>query len=104
MLRESGVTESAKSGPSGAPRAFAALRRPPVMVRPARLGIGSTLLRIASLSWAVVRLGEWARTSAATPDTCGVAMDVPLKYEYEEPGTVERTLTPGAPRWTVVGP
>ena len=34
--------------------------------------------------------------SAATPATCGVAIDVPLRTEYVLPGVVDRTSTPGA--------
>src|ERR1700682_6007651 len=85
-LREDGLTESVKSCPMGAPTALAAFSRPPVIVFPARLEIVSVLSRIALFTCAVVILGVFASTSAATPETCGVAMDVPLRYWYVPPG------------------
>ena len=37
-----------------------------------------------------------ASISAATPATCGEAIDVPCACPYEPPGTDEAMLTPGA--------
>src|SRR6185436_18367876 len=54
--------------------------RPPVVVAPAIAGIGSTVFRIIAFRPAVVR--EHAEsTNAAAPDTCGVAIEVPLNAE-----------------------
>src|SRR5438094_3589418 len=78
-------------------------RRPPVIVRPASAGIGSTVFSNRFLTAAVLAV-QRESTSAAAPDTWGVAIDVPLKYAYVAPGIVESTCTPGAPRWTVAAP
>src|SRR5437867_13087914 len=72
-------------------------RRPPVTVSPASAGIGSTLFNNRFLTAAVLAV-QRESTSAAAPDTCGVAIEVPLKYAYDAPGIVESTWTPGAPR------
>src|ERR1051325_5870293 len=53
-------------------------KRPPLIVLPASAGIGSTLLRISDFSVGVPSV-QCERSSAADPDTCGVAIDVPLK-------------------------
>ncbi len=58
--------------------ALLTLSLPPVTVTPESAGMGSTLLRSVLLSCAVLRL-QLERTSAAAPETCGVAMEVPLK-------------------------
>src|ERR1700682_1025272 len=79
-FRAPGLTEMVNVGPGATPSARAAFSRPPVIVFPERLGMGSVLARIALLTWAVVRPGVFARTSAATPETCGAAMEVPLRY------------------------
>ena len=42
------------------------------------------------------RAGAWAFSSAATPVTCGAAMDVPVNTSYAFPGIVLRMLVPGA--------
>ena len=61
--------------------AASAFRRQPVIVRSARAAVGSTDINSATLNWAVER--EHAdSSSAAAPDTWGVAIDVPLKYSY----------------------
>ena len=54
--------------------------RPPVTVRPDNEGIGSTLLSKLFFRPAVSR-EQADNTSAAAPETWGVAMDVPLKKE-----------------------
>src|SRR3954451_11706486 len=109
------------SGSRGAPAAVSApsaLRRPPEATLPLSAGILSTPSRIACLTWAVVRLGSAASTRAATPATCGVAIEVPLrKAQWLSPvltrlpaggvidaGQVLATLTPGAARSTVCTP
>ena len=43
-------------------------------------------------------------TSTAAPETCGVAIEVPLRKAKLPPMVVERTSTPGAPRCTLEGP
>jgi hypothetical protein len=55
------------------------LSRPPLDVFPANEGSGSVLESSVVLSAAVVRVGWAARTSAAAPATCGVAIEVPLR-------------------------
>ena len=65
-------------------------RRPPVIVRPASAGIGSTLFNNRFLTAAVLAV-QRESTSAAAPDTCGVAIEVPLKYLYAPPGYVDNT-------------
>ena len=73
------------------------LRRPPVTVTPARLARGSTFASSVDFRAAVVRL-QADNTNIAAPETCGVAMEVPLREAYEELGQVERIPTPGAPK------
>src|SRR5207247_6993361 len=58
---------------------------------------GCAPVRSRSVStWAGVIVGCAARTSAATPATCGAAMLVPLMLWYVPPVHVEYTETPGA--------
>src|SRR5437879_1969594 len=83
--------------------ALFALSLPPVSVMPESAGMGSTLLRRVLLSCAVLRL-HLESTSAAAPETCGVAMEVPLRYSYALLSVVDSTSTPGAPKWTEVAP
>src|SRR6185503_3419994 len=94
-----------------------ALRRPPVIVL---LTPESTPDRIRPRSLASETFGSAAQARAAAPETCGAAVDVPLKFEYVEPsasvctatspspeyprGVVLRMFAPGAARWTVLGP
>ncbi len=76
------MAERAKSGVGGALHARMArlaFRRPPVTVIPDSDGIGSTLLRIVVFRSAVLSV-QRERTRAAAPETCGVAIEVPLKY------------------------
>ena len=70
-----GVEESSHPG-----MALQTFSRPPVAVFPDKPDTTSTLLRIALLSWATVKLlcPPAERIKAAAPDTWGVAMDVPL--------------------------
>ena len=53
------------------------LSRPPVIVIDASAGTGSTVLSSASFNASVLK-AQCDRTSAAAPETCGVAIDVPL--------------------------
>ena len=53
-------------------------RRPPVAVMPAMDAVGAVVERIAARIWAAVMVGLRAAHRAAAPDTCGVAIDVPL--------------------------
>src|SRR5919109_5224941 len=55
-------------------------RRPPVMVSGGSSGTPSTVLSSGFFSCAVFS-AQRDRTSAAAPDTCGVAIDVPLNDE-----------------------
>ena len=78
---EAGVAERAKSGLTGVAQARMALltfSRPPVTVRPESDGMGSTLLRRSVFRLAVLS-EHLDSTSRAAPETCGVAMEVPLK-------------------------
>src|SRR5262245_2014789 len=77
--------------------------RPPVTVLPASELIWSTLFMRFAFRLAVLN-EHLESTSAAAPETCGVAIDVPLKMEKPPLGTVERMAVPGAPRSTVVAP
>ena len=67
-----------KSGMHDRIAAFA-FRRPPVSTLPVRTGIASTVDSSVDFSVAV-SIGQRESTSAAVPDTCGTAIDVPLKY------------------------
>ena len=53
--------------------------RPPVIVMPESAGIGSTLFNSSDFT-AAVFAKQRESSSAAAPDTCGVAIEVPLKY------------------------
>src|SRR5262245_9240301 len=77
--------------------------RPPVTVLPASELIWSTLLMRFAFKSAVLN-EHLESTSAAAPETCGVAIDVPLKMEKPPLRTVERMAVPGAPRSTIVAP
>jgi hypothetical protein len=83
--------------------AFSIFSRPPLTVMPERLLSGSTFASRVFFSAAVLRV-QTDNSNNAAPETCGVAMDVPLKVPYDELGRVEIMFTPGAPRCTVVGP
>lgn len=48
--------------------------------------------------------GAADQSSATAPATCGVAIDVPLMVLYDEPGQVERMLTPGAEMFGFIEP
>src|SRR6266576_801944 len=99
-----GTADTEKSGGTLQARmAVFTLRRPPVTRRPASNGIGSTLFNRLFLS-AAVSSAQLERTSAAAPETCGAAIDVPLRYWYVLPGNVDRIFTPGAARWTDAAP
>jgi hypothetical protein len=75
-----------------------------VTVKPAREDVGFAAPRIAARICAAVAVGNAAAYKATAPDTCGVAMDVPLYEAYEFVGTDETIDTPGAPISTVVAP
>src|SRR5215510_12415946 len=84
-------------------RAPSASSRRPVIVL-ARDGRGSPPARIRFFTARQSRAGDWAFRSAATPVTCGVAIDVPLNDWNVLPIVVLRMLTPGAPTCTVPRP
>ena len=63
---------------SGAISTLYALTRPSVAILPTNAGSGSTVRMREYLTWAGVAAGSRARSSAATPATCGEAIDVPL--------------------------
>jgi hypothetical protein len=50
------------------------------------------------------RVGLADSKRAATPDTCGVAIEVPLNSAYPFDGTVLAIETPGAAKSTLAGP
>jgi hypothetical protein len=79
-FREDGVAATLKSGVTWFVHAVIALytfNRPPVTVRPVNEGIWSTLASSTFLSVTVSSV-QADSTSAAAPETCGVAIDVPL--------------------------
>src|SRR4051795_6709364 len=91
--------------PSVSRSAAAAFTRPPLATSPARAGRGRALERIACLSCAAVADGTRAASSAATPATCGAAIEVPLLTQYAgEPRQVEVIWSPGAATSTLVAP
>ena len=61
-----------------AARAAAALTMPPLATTPSRRLTGRTVSRIRSRTSATVQPGCTASSRAATPATCGAAIDVPL--------------------------
>src|SRR5437870_2972336 len=79
-----GVGASVNSA-AAVPEQFVSARntfsRPPVVVFPNRAGTKSTAFRRFAFRAAVFRL-QADKTSAAAPDTIGVAIDVPLRYRY----------------------
>src|SRR2546427_10175417 len=81
-----------------------ALMRRPVTVRPASDDFLSAPVTMRFRSCDQVRVVSCARRSAASPATCGVAIDVPEKKEYVLFGVVLSTRTPGAPTSTVRAP
>ena len=78
-------------------------RRPPVVVSDASAATGWTVLSSVLFSSAVSSV-QRESTSAAAPETCGVAIDVPLEKLYVLPMVVDRMSTPGAPRSTEAAP
>src|SRR5436190_23881064 len=56
----------------------------------------SQLSSTTSRTWVLDRPGLADQTSAASPATCGEAIEVPSKNAYVSFGTDEKTLTPGA--------
>src|SRR6185295_4852811 len=84
--------------------AWSTFRRPPVLVVPASTATGSTVRSRSALSPAPVAPGNTAFASAAAPDTCGVAIDVPSSNRYVPPRQVEYTFVPGAARSTLRAP
>jgi hypothetical protein len=56
-----------------------ALSRPPVATRPASEGRGSTWLRSSCLASAAAIVGWSAKMRPSAPETCGVAIEVPLR-------------------------
>ena len=68
--------------------ALSTFSRPPVTINAVRDASWSTLFRIAFFKSAVLR-PHADKMSIAAPDTCGVAIDVPLAVPNPPPGTVE---------------
>src|SRR5262245_7841974 len=89
--------------PAQARIALFTFNRPPVTVLPASELIWSTLFMRFAFRLAVLNV-HLESTRAAAPETCGVAIEVPLKMEKPPLRTVERMAVPGAPRSTVVAP
>ena len=69
--------------------ALPTLSRPPLAVTVASDDFGSTLSSSSAFSPTAVADGKAAFASAAAPATCGVAIEVPLRYWYDPPGHVE---------------
>jgi len=66
--------------------------------------LASVPLSSADVTPATLAPGSSDQMRAATPGVCGVAIEVPLKYEYPPPRTVLRVRTPGAARSTELEP
>src|SRR6185312_16866381 len=89
-----------------------ALTRRPVAVCPAVNGAGTPVPRMrARRASGVGVVPITLRASAATPETCGAAIDVPLPNPQHGPGqdggwgvSVDRMLSPGAAMSTDVAP
>ena len=81
----------------------ATLSRSPVNTLPLREDVAVPALRMAALICAAVAPEFRALYSATAPETCGVAIDVPLHDAYP-PGTVDQMACPGAPMSTENGP
>ena len=64
----------------------------------------STVRSRSAFRPAAVACGNAALASAAAPDTCGVAIEVPSRTLYPLAGQVERIEAPGAARSTVARP
>ena len=75
-----GVGVGDGGGPLQARIALFTFNRPPVVVIPANEAIVSTLVSRLLLRPAVLSV-QTESTNAAAPDTCGVAIEVPLKNE-----------------------
>src|SRR5437764_598981 len=93
--RLAGAAGGVVSGSSRFCSANCALRRRPVTVLKPRKLLNSPLSRSAERRRATVMSGRFAHRSAATPATCGEAIEVPLKDEYVLPGVVLRMFSPG---------
>ncbi len=76
---------------------------PPVAMTPSSAAIGRAVCRMRSRIWATVQVGWSDSTRAATPATCGLAIDVPLLYPYPD-GSVLRITSPGAAMSTPIAP
>lgn len=93
-----GVGDGVGVGP--APVHSTALR---ALIRPRAKGLpvtGSVLFSMQARTAEL--LACLVHTRAASPATCGLAIEVPLQDWYPPPGTVLRMLTPGAPTSTQV--
>ena len=73
-------TTGARLTATAPPTAAAALTMPPVAMTPSSALIGRAVCRMRSRIWATVHVGWSDSTSAATPATCGLAIEVPLLY------------------------
>src|SRR6185369_15056031 len=80
-----------------------AASRPPVIVTPVKAGTRSTLSSNSSFN-CDVDITQIESASIPTPDTWGVAIDVPWATAYALPGTVDRIDAPGAARCTDAAP
>ena len=49
-------------------------------------------------------VGDADHSSAIAPATCGLAIDVPVKFAYPLPGTLDRTFMPGAEMFGLISP
>ena len=75
-----------------------------MVVFEAKADFASTVRRRSAFSPSALAPGKRLFASAATPDTCGVAIDVPSNQSYSPPGSVEYTFVPGAARSTLLAP
>jgi hypothetical protein len=97
------VTCGVVTGGESRSSAFLTSSRPPVVTLPASAGTGSTPASSACLTCTGVADGTFENRSAAAPETCGVAMDVPFAF-CSPPFHQLKMPTPGAARSTVAAP
>src|SRR5437773_7976479 len=86
------------------PTAFAALIRPPLDTFPFNERIGSTDFKSFARKSLTGRFGFCERISAATPETNGVAMDVPFNSLKSCSSQVLKISSPGAATCTDLAP
>jgi hypothetical protein len=88
------ISTAAKASTRPSPKTLLLAAVPPQERSAVSMAVWPSRRRVPAMS--PTRVGAADHIRATTPDRCGVAMEVPLKLEYELPGTLLRTFTPGA--------